>query len=251
MKIWNYGDSHAAGHELGSADDRGAAWLKEMTGCDSRLGAIKKLGDRYATIVKSRWYRYLRDNNKTSTLIGYAPCSPELTYAGNIAAYYNAELVTRAEPGASNDFSVSRMIADCIDWEDDDIVMLGIVTPLRFMPNYDKTRHNHQWQWFDAEIQEVFSEYGPDRDAYNIWTQGLVHLAKSLHPNVVCLRTTMDDISINNVDTTIDLLDAKLSLTEFANKTYPHKDMRYPGGHFHESVHNAYAEYLLKECLKI
>jgi hypothetical protein len=47
------------------------------------------------------------------------------------------------------------------------------------------------------------------------------------------------------------LLNSNMSLTEVANTKYLSQGMRYLGGHFHERVHNEYAKYLIKKCLKI
>ena len=128
MRVWNYGDSHAAGQELGSAYDCGKSWIQENLGFENRTEAVETLGtSKYRVIVKDKWYNYLRDNKKCSTTINGAPCSPEMSYAGAIARHYDVELITRAEPGASNDYSVGKMISDKKHWAVDDIIMICFV----------------------------------------------------------------------------------------------------------------------------
>jgi hypothetical protein len=152
MKLWNYGDSHAARHEPDSANDIGLSWLKDATGVNSRLEAKEKLGKNYKHLVKDKWYKYIREGNRCSTLLEGSPCSPELSYAGIVTRNIEATLMTRARPGAINDLSILRMFEDYNKWHKDDL--------------------------------------------YNLWTQGLVHLAKSLHNNMICIGTTQDDITV-------------------------------------------------------
>jgi hypothetical protein len=50
----------------------------------------------------------------------------------------------------------------------------------------------------DLSILRMFEDYNKwhKDDLYNLWTQGLVHLAKSLHNNMICIGTTQDDITV-------------------------------------------------------
>jgi len=170
MKLWNYGDSHAARHEPDSANDIGLSWLKDATGVNSRLEAKEKLGKNYKHLVKDKWYKYIREGNRCSTLLEGSPCSPELSYAGIVTRNIEATLMTRARPGAINDLSILRMFEDYNKWHKDDIIIFGIVTPSRFILASDINKTNHQYHWFPDNAQHIFVEYGPHDDLYNLWT---------------------------------------------------------------------------------
>lgn len=243
MNLWSYGDSHAAGHELGYVNDRGLKWLKENYGYNSRLEAKKILKDRYIDVVRNHWYNYLAENFPRRKIRN---CDPRLSYAGKIANYYDAELINRAVPGASNDMVVHRMLNDMKKWNHEDLILSSVVTPYRFMPEHDMTKTNYQIHWLDIKKQRDFLEIGPSDTSFRLWNQGLLHLIKSLHPNVKLIATVNPNIEVNNVDTTTDLFSVNLSMTQFSANNFI-EDMRYPGGHFDEKVHKAFAEYIIKE----
>src|SRR6056300_1253380 len=107
MKLWSYGDSHAAGHELGTkyTHDLGASWFASegwhsndtsttvRNVCRNRLGV-----EKYNKTIKQKWYKHI--NNK---------CTPSLSYAGILADRLGIELINRAEPGSSNSLSIYKM----------------------------------------------------------------------------------------------------------------------------------------------
>jgi hypothetical protein len=243
MKLWSYGDSHAAGHELGYVTDRGLKWLKENYDYNSRLEAKTHLKNRYTDVVRNHWYNYLTENFPPRKIRN---CDPSLSYAGKIANHYNAELVNRAVPGASNDMIAYRMLDDMQKWNHEDLILSSVVTPYRFMPEHDMSKTNYQLHWLDIKKQRNFLEIGPSYTSFKLWNQGLLHLIKSLHSNVKMIATVELDIEVNNVNTSTDLFSLNLSMSQFAANNFS-EDMRYLGGHFDEKVHEAFAEYIINE----
>lgn len=240
MTLWSYGDSHAAGHELGAVSDLGRDWLKTNYGFDSRIEAKEKLGSKYTDIVRTKWYEYLQ-----SIMPENDPrhCTPELSYASVLSCIMGHEFVNRAKPGSSNDYISYLLFADREKWDAEDIIVVSIVTPKRFMPKQDKRIRNHQIHWLPFSVQDTFEKYGPSDESFNLWNQGLVHMMKGIHPNTVILYTTDDDMSVLGFDTTENMRDVPLSLTAFVEENW-NEDMRYLGGHFHEDCHKAYGEYI-------
>lgn len=240
MTLWSYGDSHAAGHELGSVSDLGKSWLKENYGFDSRIEAREKLGSKYTDTIRNKWYDYL---NTIMPKTNPRHCNPELSYANIFAQKIGHGFANRAKPGSSNDYISYLLFTDKEKWDKDDIIMMSIVTPKRFMPKYNIRVRNHQIHWLPFSVQEVFEKHGPSDESFNIWNQGLVHMMKTFHNNTIILSTTDDDRSVLGFDSTRDIIDIPLSLTAFVEQNWE-EDMRYLGGHFHEDCHKEYGNYL-------
>lgn len=244
MKLWSYGDSHAAGHELGSVDDLGAAWIKQTYGYNSRDELRRKKGlDFYHTYVRQKWSSYIE--NKCSTLVNGTPCSPELSYAGEFSKLVGAELINRAVPGSSNDFSMLRLIRDVDKIGKNDIVMFSLVTPMRFLSGAGEEHVRTQIHWQPKKVQKVLYHYGPGDNSFNLWTQAVAHMIKGLFPNVIILKTNNDNISVEDIDTTKNLLFTEKDFTQFAFNNSS-RQIRYVLGHIDEKYHKLYAEHLYK-----
>jgi len=231
IKLYSYGDSHAAGHELGSAPDLGKAWLKENYGVENR-GHLDPIV--YHNIVRPAWNEYIKDNK----------CNPTLSYAGQLAKMIDAELVDRAIPGSSNDWSAMRLLEDLTHIKADDIVLFSICTPERFLSGQGEDVTRTQIQWQPEKIQRILFQYGPSDKSFNLWTQSIFHMVKNIS-NSLIVKTTDNNIEVNGIDTTNINLE---SFTQFALRTAGHNDIRYPVGHIHEDYHKLYAEYL---CLRM
>lgn len=242
MKLWSYGDSHAAGHELGSVDDLGASWIKKTYGYNDRDELRHKKGlDFYHTYVRQKWSSYIE--NKCSTLVYGTPCSPELSYAGEFSKLIGAELINCAVPGSSNDFSMLRLFRDLDKIDKNDIVMFSLVTPMRFLSGAGEEHVRTQIQWQPKKIQKVLYNYGPGDISFNLLAQGLIHTIKSLFPNAIILKTNNDDISVESVDTTTNLLFTENNFTEFVSNNST-EQFRYVLGHIDEKYHKLYAQHL-------
>jgi hypothetical protein len=241
MRLWSYGDSHAAGHELGVVDDLGRAWLKEHTGYDHRLSARENLGDRYNDYVKNKWYDYVE-----SILVDASPtqCSPHLSYAGKYAEKLNVEFINRAVPGAGNDMILRRMFHDIALWNEDDYILVTHVDYDRYMPQHDTSKLNYKSYNLPFKVQDTFEQYGPSEISFKLWNQGIVSLMKSLHPNTKLISSVPTDMTVDDVNTIDKLRALPMSFTEFVQSKWDAEDMRYPGGHFHEECHEKFAEYL-------
>lgn len=231
VKLYSYGDSHAAGHELGTAPDLGKAWLKENFGTSSRYDIDEKT---YNTKVRPAWEKFISGRS----------CNPQLSYAGQLAKILDIELVDRAIPGSSNDWSAMRLLEDLPKLNKDDIVLFSICTPTRFLSGRGEGITRTQIQWQPPKVQKILYEYGPHENSYNIWNQGLIHLVKSIPCITHVIKTNKDRIKVKGQDTSRHLLLTETSFTQFANNKAGHIDIRYPVGHIHEAYHTLYAEYL-------
>ena len=231
IKLYSYGDSHAAGHELGSASDLGKAWLKEHYGVEHRDHLDPTV---YHKIVRPAWIKYIKDNK----------CNPTLSYAGQLAKMIDAELVDRAIPGSSNDWSAMRLLEDLSRITADDIVLFSICTPARFLSGKGEDEVRTQIHWQPMKVQRILYEYGPHDNSFNIWNQGLIHLISNITHDPIIIKTNDDSIEVKGQDTTYNLLFTETSFTQFAFNKAGHDDIRYPAGHIHEDYHKLYAEYL-------
>lgn len=242
IKLWSYGDSHAAGHELGSDADLGASWLLENYGSANRQDIVKKLGQqKYNDTVKKRWHEHIK--HKTSGDVFGTPCSPELSYAGQLAKLLGYEYINNAVPGSSNDYSVLRFIRDLPNIGKKDLVVFSAVTPTRFLHSKDEIYTRTQIQWLPEKVQKTFFDYGPNDKSFSLWSQGLIHLVKNSHKKTLFLRTCRHDTyPVEGVDTT----ETFFPLNDFTTYSFEKygSDIRYVGGHIHERCHLDYARYV-------
>mgnify|MGYP003648119090 CR=1 FL=1 len=232
IKLWSYGDSHAAGHELGTdySEDVGKSWIRSI-GYKDRSDARNQLGvDKYNKLVKQKWYQAINHL-----------CTPSLSYAGQLATLLDYELINRATPGSSNSLNILKMYQDLSKWSNDDVILFSVVTPFRFIPGNDINNTNHQVHWLPKKIANVLWNDGPHEVCFRLQTHGYLHMAKNLHKNVYTLQTVPDDISVEGITPAFDI---QLSFTEFVKNNYDIESLRYPGGHLHEDVHITYAEYI-------
>lgn len=244
MKLWSYGDSHPAGHELGTeyAHDLGASWFaserwySDDPGTTVRNVCRNRLGvEKYNKIVKQKWYKHIHNQ-----------CTPSLSYAGVLAEHLGAELVNRAEPGSSNSLSILKMYQDIGKYQPEDIVLFSVVTPFRYIPANDIDATNHQIHWLPLHQAEVLWDVGPHEVCFKLQSHGYIQLAKSLHSNTVTLKTVNDDWSVQGRSCTFDI---PLSFYEYTTQQVDDPEngidpYRYPGGHLHESLHKMYGDYL-------
>jgi len=247
MKLWSYGDSHAAGHELGTkyAHDLGASWFasegwhSDDPGTTVRNVCRNRLGvEKYNKIIKQKWYKHIDRQ-----------CMPELSYSGILAKRLGAELINRAEPGSSNSLSIYKMYQDYNQYQPEDIVLFSVVTPLRYIPANDIKATNHQIHWLPARQAEVLWDVGPHEVCFRLQTHGYIQLAKSLHSRCYTLKTINEDMAVLEKDIELDI---PLSFYQLAEQHVNDPEngidpYRYPGGHLHESLHQAYAEYLYEQ----
>lgn len=243
MRLWSYGDSHAAGHELGAVSDLGRHWLAENAGYLHRTDARNTLGKDYEELIKNKWYDYLVEIMPNSEP---RICSPNLSFAGIIAEKLNRTLINRAVPGASNDLIVRRMIEDIDSWKSSDIILVCFVNSDRYMPEHNIDQLNYKSHNLPFNIQYMFEKHGPSRMSFKLWNQGLIQLMQSLSNNVKLVSSVEVDIEVEGFDVSKNLTNGLMSLTKFVGTKWETEEMRYPGGHFAEVCHEEYANYLIE-----
>lgn len=249
-KVWSYGDSHAAGHELGNwwSSSVGRDWIQNEYGLPNRERLQRSLGpDKYRNVVKEIWYEHLEDTT--------GRCRPEFSYAGELARLMLYDLVDRAAPGNSNSQSIDAMYQDYLQWKRDDIVLFSVVTSRRFMPASDRYKRNHQAHWLEPDDADTMMQHGPHDIDYKLQTQAYIKLAESMHPNMITLQTTDEDLSHHNIGPLFTIRDNFTTwIYENWDEHFRHlgggpEDGRYPGGHFHEDCHALYAKHIYETLI--
>jgi len=141
------------------------------------------------------------------------------------------------------------MYQDFKKYQPEDIVLFSVVTPLRFIPANDITATNHQIHWLPDHQAEVLWDVGPHEVCFRLQTHGYIQLARSLHSQCYTLKTINEDMTVLEKDIELDIPLSFYQLTEH-HVNDPENGIdsyRYPGGHLHESLHVAYAEYLYEQ----
>ena len=241
MKLWAYGDSHTAGAELGYSENT-LSEFRNMKGIDKYRKTSK--GQRFQQHL---WTEMLTERNEYSVLMhSNIPCSPEYSWAGQLANQLQADdYICRALPGWSNDGAIQFMLEDKKSWQDDDIIIWGIANPWRYTPaNKDLHQDNHQPARFPGKVARVFVDYGPDIAASKLWTQGLMHLAKTLHSNMHMVQMSQDDLTVNSVNSVESCCMTDISLGKWMQNGSNYTTL--PCTHYDRNCHKDYAEMIYK-----
>ena len=234
MRVWAYGDSHTAGAELGYSE-------KSLT-------RFQPGGKHFG----KNWNKHLIDRGEYTQLIsGAIACAPENSWAGQLAQLLGAEYICKAIPGWSNDGCIRIMLEDMPNWKDDDIILWGVATPWRYTPAGDRIHAgNHQLARMPKGVRRTLIEYGPHDITLLLWTQGLMHLAKSLHKNMKMVLMSSPSLTVNEYNATKDLCVIDIPFgtfqshdigTYFGNPT----GKRYtvlPETHYDRACHRDYAQ---------
>ena len=225
MRLWAYGDSHTAGAELG---------YSERSLSQFQPGGIYFGKD---------WNQHLINRGEYTQLIsGAIACAPENSWTGQLAELLGADLICKAIPGWSNDGAVKDMLRDMSHWAEDDIIFWGVATPWRFTPAGENLlKDNHQVSRMPTKAKRVLVEYGPHETSLTLWTQALMHLAKSLHKNMKMVYMSTPDLIINDYDVVNDLCVIDISLGQF-KKNNGDKYKTLPQSHYDRPCHRDYAE---------
>lgn len=222
MKLWAYGDSHTAGAELGYKVNP---------------QEFRKNG-KYAG---KNWNHYLIKHNEYAEIISGIACSPEHSWAGQLANFLNVDdYICRARPGWSNDGSIKQMLDDKTKWSKNDVIVWGVATPWRYTPASKTLRaDNHQPARFPDKQARVFVEYGPHNDTFKLWTQGLMNLAKTLHPNLYMIQASRDDLTVKDYNLAKPMCITDVSLGDYQMQG---KYTVLPDTHYDRPCHKDYAE---------
>jgi len=250
-KLWSYGDSHAAGHELGNwwSESCGREWLRQHHGFVDRENAIRVIGqDRYRQVVKEEWYAHLDGST--------GRYHPAMSYAGELAQLLDYELVNYAKSGNSNSHSMQQITDHSWQWHRDDIVLFSVVTFHRYISASDPEKRNHQRHWLDPDAADIMMTHGPHDDCFKLQTLAYIKMVESMHPNVITLQTVSEDITVGRIgpqflirDSFTDFVENNLDKWDTGFLYSQSEDLRYPGGHFHEDCHKEYAKHIYESWL--
>jgi len=237
-KVWAFGDSDTAGHELGSKKINFRNFLKARN-FNTAYEAQKSLSDKQYEDFVSQWLKQI-DNIQT----------PELSYAGQVASLLGRNLISNAVTGASVDEQILRLsqTEDKIDWKND-LVIFGVPRPYRWMTHTGECVQASR-VLRKSKTQKLWMEVGMSNIALNIYYASAHTYIKQRWPQVLLIRmhSVLIDPAIN-LKKMQDCFFSKVSLAEFANDNYG-QDCTYPGGHFREFVHESYASLLLDMLTK-
>lgn len=229
-KLFAFGDSHIAGHELG-IDKKIIDDFYKKSGYSS-AAKIKKLPIKKQTQVIYKWYAIMEQVCGANSYH-----TPSLAYAGKLADAIGYELVCRAFPGNSIHKQILLLHEEnSIDW-DNDIVMFGIPPRQRWLTNNEKDATPHN---IGEKNAKILYNHGPGDKAEKLNFLGTLCYLRQKFPKIILVRQ-YDDIAfeqfpINNIFVN------NISLQNMAGMNMN------PAGHFVEEEHKKFASYL-KICI--
>lgn len=234
MTLWSYGDSHAAGHELGTFGDLGEKFLMSHFGVKNRTDYIEKYGnEKYKTVLYPfvSLHTHGRDVN------------PHLSYAGELSKILLMPLRSRAVPGCGMDHQVALFFEDLDSINSDDVVLFTLSSVYRYYS--ENGRHTKL-----LEHPYIVTD-GPCNDTWKLWRQGLIILLNQISPcKIIFVETNTDDsCTVKEKNFAKGL--QNLFHTGFINYAFQKPyNVQYPLGHIHEDIHKEYSNLLYEEYFK-
>lgn len=234
-KLWAFGDSMTAGHELGTGytQEYIEAWLEATAGTPHIDIARQTLGgEQYHLRVSRPWYKHIKES-----------CAPDLAWAGIIARRLGYQLEPHAVPGAGLDWCLDRLERHYkdIDW-DNDLVVIG-VPPLKRWKMINNG--NASWNRVRVRDPKLLIRH-KSLINFNI---SLLYTIKSLFPKTVIvdmgLNNSLKDFHETSPLINLDIIPIinDIALDVFADNEI---NSRYPGHHPKEFVHEQFVDYLLE-----
>ena len=229
-KLWAFGCSHVEGYELGTKyKDTYKHWLYDNFKITSRNEGEKKFGwEKYVKVVEKPWFK----------LIGNIS-NPSLSFTGLIAKTLNCDLINLGKNGTGIDRSFYNIIVNekNIDWNND-IVILGANSWPRWMIDVNNSS-------LDVIARNMSDKkiinYFPCIESHIITYFSILAAIKKFFPKVIIVGIHIN-INIESLEKFIKF-DVQKLMYDFVIG----EDDRYPGGHFTESVHNRFANYIIEE----
>lgn len=237
-KVYIFGCSHSAGHELGHKRNYKA--FMEARGFDSVEQAINKLSfSEYDRKISRPWYK--RINNI---------CTPSKSWAGQIAQKLDMQIVNFAVPGSAFDFQITLLMEqiDNIDWNKD-LVLFGTPVSHRYSVKPGVSLQSVQLNYLYNGIPPInirsLAQILPSDETMLLHHYGLLTYLKQRYPKVVICEMTAPHENVENKIFRIeDQFYVEESLGDFSNRF---EDCLYPGKHYQEHIHEKYAEYVLEK----
>ena len=236
-KVYIFGCSHAAGHELGHKRNYKA--FMEARGFDSVRQAIDELSfSEYDKRIARPWYKKI--NNI---------CTPQQSWAGQIAQKLDMPIVNFALPGSAFDFQINLLMEqiDNIDWNRD-LVLFGTPISHRYTIKTGTSLKSIQLNHFaniNARQINLFLQVLPSDVTMLLLHYGLATYLKHRYPKVVLCEMCVPNENVENKTFRIEnQFYVEESFASFANQF---EDCFYPGKHYREHIHEKYAEYVLEK----
>lgn len=237
-KVYMFGDSHTAGHELGPKRIDYKAFMKAR-GYNSVQEAWEQLSNEdYMNKIGREWFEKI--NNL---------CTPLESWAGKIAQKLDMSFINFAYPGASFDYQLNLLIEqEKIDWNKD-LVLFGAPMSDRYMIKPGLSLQSMQIRHMLANVRKhqmkLLSQVLPSDETMLLLYYGLVSYIKIKYPKVILceMRAPTENVD-NKIFRIEDQFYVDKSLDSFAEKF---ADRFYPGKHYREHIHEKYADYVIEK----
>ena len=229
-KLYAFGDSNTAGHELG-LDKKFIDNFYKKSGYSS-AEEIHKLPIKKRTRVIYKWHGIIQQEYGVSSYH-----TPSLAYVGRLADFIGYDLVCHAFPGDSIHKQILLLHEETnIDW-DNDIVVFGVPPRPRWLTNNEKdaTMEN-----VGEKIAKVLYHHGPGDKAERLNFIGTLCYLRQTFPKIILVRQ-YDDNAYEEFPVSNIFVNDK-SLENIGERNI------HPAGHFVEEVHEKFASYL-KLCI--
>lgn len=241
-KVYIFGCSHAAGHELGPKRTDYKAFMRAR-GFDNVAQAKSELSFKeYDSKISRPWYKRIN-----------SVCTPLLSWAGQIAQKLDMSFINFAIPGCSADFQINLLMeeVDKIDWSKD-LVLFGNPISHRYTIKPGLSLQYVQLNHLYANVQphqvKFLSQVVPSDETMLLHYYGLVTYLKQKYPKVVNCEMCIPGENVKDRTFRVDnQFYVEESLADFAKKF---DDAFYPGLHYREHIHEKYAEYVLEKLTK-
>ena len=247
-KVYLFGCSHTAGHELGPKKVDDKKFLKAR-GWQFASDAQRKLSpSQFEKQIVLPWYKQI--NNVIT---------PQWSWAGRIADKINKSIIVYAAPGQSLVEQVYHLlqVENKINW-DKDLVCFGVPPDGRIMVNrrgrFESIQINNLLPFSDKKSQQQVLDTIPSEESMLLYHYGLISYIKKRWPYVILIETTNpNEIIDSKIVKLNNLFYVEKGLKEFATMfidKHSDEDIKYPGGHFKEHIHDKYSNYVLEKLTK-
>jgi hypothetical protein len=230
-KLWTFGDSHTAGHELGtglSVSDINC-WVRSISKFDSHHEAQRVLSnDDYISNIMIPWHHYT--NQKYS---------PELSYAGLLASENNLQLVNCAVLNASMDqiFRIFNSTVDKINFDEDE-VLLAPTFYGRWTTQEDMQFNVH---FLNESNILSYMQLAPCDSTQVLYYYSMIFYMQTTYPKIKIVKI-YDDQPDYEIYKSIKFVN-DVSMFSYFRDTI-HIETQYPAFHFNEAAHEYFATYV-------
>ena len=223
-KVWSFGCSHSAGHELGTGIDKAALtdWYKKYTIGDNFITASKT--KNYDKIVLDYWNNPLKN-----------PHNHELAFPGVFARELGLELVAKGKSGVGIDHVMKIYYKFKDQIAEDDIVLFEIPPIYRYIDILGVSRQMSLFKGNELSSPSTFT--------LELLSNAVIKMLHYEHHNVYLV-----DVGAGIEKPIVkEYLLTSTTMRDIEFEMYNQEIIRYPMGHYMEEIHEAFGKLLVKE----